>query len=288
MSASNSVFISYRREASADLALAVYQDLHYNGIDVFYDIEGIGTGRFDRAIFNEIVARPYFMLILTPGTLERCVSTEDWIRQEIEYALKRKREIVPLHTPAFSFADIDQYLPEAVARELMHYNAVEVPHRQFRLVMADVRTRLLKPVPLPATAIQEDQPAPVDDKPPVNTAYKRALAKARQGELNGAIADFTEALRVDPKLAAAYYHRGLARHKKGDLQGAIVDFNTALLLNPKYAEAYHSRALARAECKHYSGAIADGRKFLDLQPKATDADKMRENMAGWQQEQDKP
>jgi hypothetical protein len=287
MSPTNSVFISYRREASAELALAIYQDLHYNGIDVFYDIEGIGTGRFDKAIFNEIVARPYFILVLTPGTLERCVSAEDWVRQEIEYALKLRREIVPLHTPTFSFADIDQYLPETVASELMHHNAIEVPHRQFRLVMADIRTRLLKPVSLPTTTTHKEKQAPDDSKSPASAAYKRALAKARQGELNGAIADFTEALRVDPKLVAAYYRRGLARYAKGDLQGAMVDFNTALLLNPQYAEVYNSRALARAECKNYAGAIADGRKFLDLQPKSADADELRENITVWEQKQEK-
>ncbi len=129
MSESNSVFISYRRSASPFLALAVYQDLKANGIDAFYDIESIDAGPFDTVILNQIAERPYFMLILTSGTLKRCADAGDWLRKEIEHALSLKRVIVPLHTPEFNFGDFDTYLPVATAAELKRVNAVEIPHR---------------------------------------------------------------------------------------------------------------------------------------------------------------
>src|SRR5687768_13758081 len=101
MSHSNSVFISYRRDASAYFAQAVFQDLHSHGFDVFFDIECINAGQFVTIILNQIAARPYFMPILTPDTLDRCVDPNDWVQRELEHAIKLKRQIIPLHTPEF-------------------------------------------------------------------------------------------------------------------------------------------------------------------------------------------
>src|SRR5262245_41722560 len=118
MAESNSVFISYRRDMSGYLALAIYQDLRENGIDVFYDIESIDTGQFDTIILNQIAARPYFIPILTPGSLDRCRESGDMLLREFEEALRLKRVIIPLYTPEFQFADMDKFLPDTSAAEL--------------------------------------------------------------------------------------------------------------------------------------------------------------------------
>ena len=92
---SNAVFISYRRDVGGILAMALYQHLTEHGVDAFYDIESIRAGQFDTIILNQIAARPYFLLVLTPGTLERCDEPTDWLRREIEQALATQRVIVP-------------------------------------------------------------------------------------------------------------------------------------------------------------------------------------------------
>ena len=61
--------------------------------------------------------------------------------------------------------------------------------------------------------------------------------KYDKGDLDGAIADYTHAIALDPKLAKAYYNRGLARYDKGDLSSAIADYDQAIKLNPGYALA---------------------------------------------------
>jgi tetratricopeptide (TPR) repeat protein len=71
------------------------------------------------------------------------------------------------------------------------------------------------------------------------------MAKGRNGDLPAAIADFTEAIRLDPKNAMAYFNRAFARQNKGDLEGAIADYNEVIRLDPKNANAYLNRGLAK-------------------------------------------
>ena len=72
------------------------------------------------------------------------------------------------------------------------------------------------------------------------------LGLRRKGDYDKAIADYTEAIRLNPKLAEAYYSRGFAYGKKGDYDKAIADYTEAIRLDPKYAEAYYNRGVAYA------------------------------------------
>ena len=53
------------------------------------------------------------------------------------------------------------------------------------------------------------------------------LAKSESGDKAGAIADYNQAITINPQLAEAYYNRGLAKSKSGDKAGAIKDLETA-------------------------------------------------------------
>jgi tetratricopeptide (TPR) repeat protein len=59
-----------------------------------------------------------------------------------------------------------------------------------------------------------------------------------KGDLDRAIADYNEGIRLNPKDAAAYNNRGNVWRDKGDLDRAIADYNEAIRLNPKDANAY--------------------------------------------------
>ena len=58
------------------------------------------------------------------------------------------------------------------------------------------------------------------------------------------IADYNEAIRLNPQYALAYYNRGLARENKNQLQQALSDFKTAADLSPSDPDA--RKAVARA------------------------------------------
>ena len=50
--------------------------------------------------------------------------------------------------------------------------------------------------------------------------------------LDRAIADYDEAIRLNPKEAKAYYNRGMAWEKKHSLQAALADFKMHSQLAP--------------------------------------------------------
>ena len=100
--------------------------------------------------------------------------------------------------------------------------------------------------------------------------YGRGCGYGEKGDYDKAIADYTEAIRLDPKFATAYYGRGVAYGEKGDYDKAIADYTEAIRLDPKLAEAYCSRGIAYANKGDYDKAIADYTEAIRLDPKLAD------------------
>jgi tetratricopeptide (TPR) repeat protein len=81
-----------------------------------------------------------------------------------------------------------------------------------------------------------------------------------------AIADFSEAIRLNPKHAAAYCDRGLTYWSRHDYDKAIADHTEAIRLDPQFIMAYNNRGIAYADKKEYDKAIADYDQVLRLDP----------------------
>ena len=153
------VFISYRRKFSAGWARAILQDLKTHGYDVFVDVDSIDSGKFETVILNQIEARAHFLLILTPGSLDRCSEPDDWLTREIRHAIELQRNIVPLTLEQFSFAKHAQPLPAALA-PLIKFNALAIYHDYFDQGMTKLRDRFLKQPMVGAI-----KPTPKADRP---------------------------------------------------------------------------------------------------------------------------
>ena len=96
--------------------------------------------------------------------------------------------------------------------------------------------------------------------------YNRGVAKNRLGQHLAAIADFNTAIRLKTDFAEAYYNRGGTKSRLGQHLAAIADFNTAIRLKPDYADAYHSRGYAKAGLGKHFAAIADYDTTVQLNP----------------------
>lgn len=93
----------------------------------------------------------------------------------------------------------------------------------------------------------------------------RATRLLRAGDIDAAIADLNEAIRIDPKLASAYVNRGVAYDQKGDLRRALADYEAALAIEPGRV-AYMNRGNVFNALGQHDRAIADYQAALKLEP----------------------
>jgi tetratricopeptide (TPR) repeat protein len=119
------------------------------------------------------------------------------------------------------------------------------------------------PNPNPAPA-----PAPSGD---AVTFFNRGNDHYKKGDYDRAIADYNEALRINPNYAEAYNNRGLAYYYKKDYDRAIADYNEALRIDSNYANAYNGRGATYSEKKDYDRAIADYSEALRMDPNSARA-----------------
>ena len=103
--------------------------------------------------------------------------------------------------------------------------------------------------------------------PQASTYIARGNIWSEKGEHDIAIADYGEAIRLDPKEASAYYNRGIAWSAKKDYEKAIADYGEAIRLDPKDARAYNNRGNAWQLQRDYEKAIADYGEAIRLDPK---------------------
>ena len=88
----------------------------------------------------------------------------------------------------------------------------------------------------------------------------------RKGAYDRAIADFDQALRLDPDYALAYNGRGNAYTGKGEHDRAIADFDQALRLDPDYASVYNDRGRTHFYRGRFAHAVPDLRRAVAADP----------------------
>ena len=124
----------------------------------------------------------------------------------------------------------------------------------------------LRQAALDATKRLQQPPAPDPDELRRRAAdtYLKGLGKLQTRDYKGAIEDFTETLRLNPKHPDARYQRSGAYLALADYKAALADLDETLRLSPENALAAMRRASVRQKLGDNPGAIQDYRKAADL------------------------
>jgi len=139
------VFISYRREGGYDTAKHLYDLLTRDGYRVSFDIDTLRNGDFDTSLLNRIDECKDFILIVDAHAFDRTLNpnfnpNNDWLRQELAYALKMKKNIIPIFLSGVSGFPIN--LPMDIA-EVIRKNGPEYNRYYFNEFYEQLKKRFL-------------------------------------------------------------------------------------------------------------------------------------------------
>ncbi|MBD1924413.1 tetratricopeptide repeat protein [Microcoleus sp. FACHB-831] len=119
-------------------------------------------------------------------------------------------------------------------------------------------------VVLPISTRAQTAPILIAEQMSAKDFNNRGVDKLETKDYKGAIADFNQALRLDPKNAKAYFNRGFAYSSLENYQNAIEDYTKAIQMKPGDAEAFYNRGLAYSNLDNNKAAIAYFSKSAQL------------------------
>lgn len=97
---------------------------------------------------------------------------------------------------------------------------------------------------------------------------QKAMLKLDRGDWEGAIADLTEAIGLDPENHAAWLGRAMAHNMAGKYAEAEADAKKAIELDSQDARAWTTLAWAQFKQGKFAEALASAQKAIALDPKS--------------------
>ena len=97
------------------------------------------------------------------------------------------------------------------------------------------------------------------------------IALADQNQLEAALAEFSEAVRLAGSAAAPHYNKGRLLVQLRRYAAAIPELQEACRLDPQTADPFYRLGIAQRELHRYAAAAASFRRALELNPRNADA-----------------
>jgi len=143
------IFISYRRSGGFETAKHLYDLLTRDGYKVSFDIDTLRNGDFDVELLKRIDECTDFIVVLNQGAFDKCFNLSidkknDWLRNELAYALKKGKNIIPIMLDGF--AEFPNNLPEDIC-QVSCKNGPEYNQYYFDEFYNRLKERFLHPSP---------------------------------------------------------------------------------------------------------------------------------------------
>lgn len=100
---------------------------------------------------------------------------------------------------------------------------------------------------------------------------KAGIEKHNANDLEGAIKDYTKAIKLDKTLVNAYYNRGMCEQALKKYGDAYNDFEITTKLNPNLSGPFYSKATVLAAQEKYKEAIPHLDKAIQIDEKTPNA-----------------
>jgi formylglycine-generating enzyme required for sulfatase activity/Flp pilus assembly protein TadD len=101
--------------------------------------------------------------------------------------------------------------------------------------------------------------------------FRRGVDYANLGDLKRAIEDYDQAIQLNPQYAEAHFEQGVAYQRQDDTRRAIEAFDQVIRIKPRDAEAYIKRGYAYENLGDYKRAIEDYDQVIQLKPQDAEA-----------------
>lgn len=95
---------------------------------------------------------------------------------------------------------------------------------------------------------------------------ERAYQRFMKNDLTGALEDYDEVVRLEPKDEENFINRGLVKEKMNDLKGALDDFSKAIELNDVNGRAWLSRGNIMSKQSRWKEAVEDYTVAINIDP----------------------
>lgn len=138
------IFLGYRREGGTQFAGILALMLQQRGYKVFYDVDAFTDGFLGEYVNNAIKDSLIYMLVLSPNSLRRSANESDWLRKEIETALRMNKEII-LINPDNSFDGWPADLPT----ELCQLKKLQMSDIDFGSLLGTTLDNMIKNILIP-------------------------------------------------------------------------------------------------------------------------------------------
>jgi tetratricopeptide (TPR) repeat protein len=284
------IFVSHAHEDNAWCRVFV-EALRQGGATVWYDEHNLGYGVIGDEIERELQARPIFIVILSPASVDK-----PWVRREMDAAMRLRDQTpqriilpvmaskteVPLFWRAYKWlsgpGDSGLTASEAAGR-VIHTLAIVPTGAPASRPSAGIETTaeaVMRGDSLYTQKRYQEALAAYDWALTLNP--ENAEAWNSKGTVLHDLRRYNEALTasdrataIDPAKSNYWYNKGTMLYRLERYRDALAAFDRALALNPQYASVWNNKGVVLYEQKRYEEALAAWERALAIDPENASA-----------------